>query len=442
VPARPRAQLGLPRLAAVALLCLVVSGLAAARAAATPLQPSPDPLPGSDFQGADGDQEDAATNIDWQALQAAGVVQHNPDPNAEDSKFTGGSKENEPGQWGLTSEAGGVTPSKSNIRDAWSAVRQPGANTFLYLGFTRQEEGGAAFLAFELNTDDRLWDNGRARIPCRRTGDVLVSYEPQGNTVNVVLQRWVTTATDPDTGCATTGRLDEFNALDPNVDAQGAINAAEIASRLPGAYTGTVPAERFGETALNLASLLEEAFGDDCLAFRSVWMHSRSSPSEGSNMQDYVAPQPLDVRTCSASGVKFFDRDADGVRDPEDPGIPRFLIFADYDNDGQLDSEEPRTFSDRRGRYVLHDIRPPDGMYRLRETLRRLSLTNPVALDWMCSFPTTTAPGGHFLCAWGPFDVGLNPNVRRRNFGNWFPARLTVEKVVERPATRAPSTCS
>jgi hypothetical protein len=217
------------------------------------------------------------------------------------------------------------------------------------------------------------------------------------------------------------------------VDAQGAINATEITSRLPGAYRTTVPAERFGETALNLARLLEEAFGDDCLSFRSIWMHSRSSDAEQSNMQDYVAPQPLDIRTCSASGVKFFDRDADGVRDPEDPGIPRFLIFADYSPfNGELDPGEPRTFSDRRGRYVLHDIRPPDGMYRLRETLpSRLSLTNPVALDWTCSFPRTTAPGGRFPCAWGPFDVGLEPNVRGRNFGNWFPARLTVEKVVE-----------
>ena len=262
---------------------------------------------------------------------------------------------------------------------------------------------------------------------------MLISYQPQGNGVNVILQRWTTDSTDPATGCARTGRLDDFNGLEPNVDAQGAINATEITSRLPGAYSTTVPAERFGETALNLASPLEEAFGEDCLSFRSIWMHSRSSDAEQSNRQDYVAPQPLDIRTCSASGVKFFDRDADGVRDPEDAGIPRFLIFADYSPfNGELDPGEPRTFSDRRGRYVLHDIRPPDGMYRLRETLpSRLSLTNPVALDWTCSFPRTTAPGGRFPCAWGPFDVGLEPNVRGRNFGNWFPARLTVEKVVE-----------
>jgi hypothetical protein len=152
-----------------------------------------------------------------------------------------------------------------------------------------------------------------------------------------------------------------------------------------------------------------------------------------------VAPQPLDVRTCSASGVKFFDRNADGVRDPDDPGIPRFLIFADYDDDGRLDPIEPRTPSDNDGQWVLYDIRPPDGEYHLRETtLLRRSRTLPVATDWVCSYPNDGTPGGtgsaaegRFPCAWGPLDVNEVPNARGHDFGNWFPARLTVEKVIE-----------
>jgi hypothetical protein len=430
---------------AVAFLGLASALLVSVPASATPLPPTTQPLPGSMFQGADGNQDDASPLIDWQALQAAGVVHHNPDPNAEDDAFAEGSKEDEPGKWDLTSESGGVTPGKANIRDAWSAVRQPDANTFLYLGFTRESRetlstrDAMTFLTFELNADARLWDNGRARVPCRRTGDVLVSYEVQGNDVDVVLQRWITTSSDPASGCAETGRLDPYTGFTPNEDAQGAINETSITSRLPGAYTGTVPAERFGETALNLANLLAEGFKDECLAFRSVWMHSRSSTSENSNMQDYVAPQPLDVRTCSASGVKFFDRNANGVRDPDDPGIPRFLIFADYDDDGVQDPGEPATLSDDEGQWVLFDIRPPDGTYRLRETLlQRRTRTAPVALDWMCSYPnnntgggTGSAPGGRFSCAWGPLDVNAVPNAKGKDFGNWFPARLTLEKEIE-----------
>lgn len=109
------------------------------------LPPTQNPLPGSSFQGADGNQDDAPPLLDWQALQGAGVVQHTPDPNAQDDAFAGGSTEDEPGNWDITTEPGGVNPAKANIRDAWSAVRQPHGNTFLYLGFTRQEAGARRF---------------------------------------------------------------------------------------------------------------------------------------------------------------------------------------------------------------------------------------------------------------------------------------------------------
>ena len=97
------------------------------------------PLSGSMFQGGDGNQDDATPFIDWQGMQAAGRVVHNPDPSAQDTMFVGGSKLLEPGQWDFTTEAGGVTPGKVNILDAWSAVDQPAGDTLLYLGFTRED---------------------------------------------------------------------------------------------------------------------------------------------------------------------------------------------------------------------------------------------------------------------------------------------------------------
>ena len=265
---------------------------------------------------------------------------------------------------------------------------------------------------------------------------MLVSYEAQGNRANVVLQRWVTEDAHERTGCATKGRLDTFTGPIPDVDAQGALNAERITNYLPGAYGDTIPSKHFGEAALNLAELLADAFNDRCLAFSSVWMHSRSSTSESSNMQDYVAPQGLDVSTCSASGTKFFDTNASGERDPGEPGIPRFRIWADYDNDGVRDPGEPSAVSDSQGEYVIHNIRPPDGTYWLREKLltRRSSLS-AVSTDWVCSYPNATtdggtgsAPGEGFRCGWGPIDVRDNPNVQGKDFGNWFPAQLTVRK--------------
>ena len=60
-----------------------------------------------------------------------------------------------------------------------------------------------------------------------------------------------------------------------------------------------------------------------------------------SQLQDYIAPVPLIARSCSASGTKFHDLDADGVRDAGEPGLPGFRIWADYDHDGVRDAGEP-----------------------------------------------------------------------------------------------------
>jgi hypothetical protein len=396
----------------------------------------PTPLTGSTFQGGDGNQDDAPPLVDWQGLEAAGRVGHNPDPNAQDSALVGGSKLLAPGDWDFTAEAGGVEPAKANVRDAWAAVDQPGADTFLYLAFVREDASGTAAISFELNRDARLWNNGHAKIPCRTTGDLLVTTEPHGNGVVIQLFRWTTVIADSATGCARTGTVKVVAAI-PAGSAQGAVNATAITSRLPGTFPpgSQVPAGRFSEVALNLSSLMEEKFGDECLAFASIWMHSRSSISETSNVQDYVAPRPISVRTCSASGTKFFDLDADGARDPGEPGLPRFLIWADYDNDGVRDTSEPFSVTDVDGEYVIDDIQPPSGTYRLRETLATPGRRRSQPTAWRCSFPNAGTQGGFaagvgglFGCGWGPITAASTPNATGRDFGDWVPATLTVEK--------------
>jgi uncharacterized repeat protein (TIGR01451 family) len=415
---------------------LAVSVVSAGQAAAA-LPAGPTPLAGSSFQGADGNQDDASPYVDWQGFQAAGRVVHSPDPNDADSAFAGGTKEDEPGAWHFTTESGGVNPGKANILDAWSAVDQP-RSVFLYLGFTRQEGNGDSFVAFELNQDARLWENAEgATIACRRTGDVLVVVNAggKGTDIDVVLEQWTTTATDAATGCATKGFLTEVSSVATGA-AQGAVNASAITSRLPGFFApGTTigDARLFGEAALNLTALANKAFGRACFSFSSIWMHSRSSQSESSQMQDYLAPRPLAARTCAASGTKFADLNANGVRDPGEPGVPRFVIWADYDNDGVRDSNEPYGVSDKQGHYLIRNIRPPRGTYRLRETL---ATSRPgTATSVVCSYPNggtpggfANGPGGLFGCGWGPISVINTPYVTDRDFGNWLPARLTVKK--------------
>ena len=114
-------------------------------ALATPLNPSDTPLPppGGGFQGADGNQDDdaAAGWVDWQAKLGGGRVRHNPDPNAQDSAFVGGSKEGLPDQWAFTTEKHGVSPPKANILDAWQSIEQRGPDKFVYLAFARGGPG-------------------------------------------------------------------------------------------------------------------------------------------------------------------------------------------------------------------------------------------------------------------------------------------------------------
>jgi hypothetical protein len=413
----------------IALAVLAAALIAAPPAAALPTGPTP--LPGSTFQGGDGNQDDpGAPNIDWQGLQTADRVTHSPDPNADDSAFVGGSKEEEPGDWDFTTERGGVSPAKVNVLDAWTSVDQPAGDTFLYLAFAREKANGDAYVAFELNRDGQLWDNGRTKIPCRRTGDLLVVLATHGNSVDMTLQRWTTTVADPGTSCAIRGTLSDVATI-PAGSAQGDANGGAIANHLPSDFFGaTIPdAGQFAEASLNLTALLQADFQDRCFAFTSVWMHSRSSESARSNMQDYIAPRPLDVRSCSAAGTKFYDANANGAFDSGEHGLSRFVVWADYDNDGVRDPGEPFAVTDASGRYVIDDIQ--GGSYRLREQLLQPSRRT----SWLCTYPNASTPGGFangpgglFACGWGPISTATEPYARDRDFGNWLPARLTVEK--------------
>jgi hypothetical protein len=349
----------------VAVLVCAMAGILAPPANAAPLPGSSTPLPGSTFQGGDGAQDNESPWIDWQGLNGAGRVVHSPD---DETAFAGGSEENVPGEWRLTSEGGGVNPAKDNILDAFTSVDQPAADTFAYLGFTREKGNGDTYVAFELNRDSRLWNNGHDEIPCRQTGDVAIAMVAHGNGIDFVLQRWLTELPDAFSGCATHGEFEEVASV-PAGSAQGDVNQVAITSRLPGTFA---PGERiddrlFGEAALNLSALFQAGFGDRCFTFSSIWMHSRSSESDNSNLQDFLAPTPITLRSCTASGVKFFDINANGQRDPGEPGIPRFLIWADYNNDGIRQSIEPFSVTDVHGRYVISDIKPATGQYTLRE---------------------------------------------------------------------------
>jgi hypothetical protein len=63
-------------------------------------------------------------------------------------------------------------------------------------------------------------------------------------------------------------------------------------------------------------------------------------------------------RFGSIAGTKFEDRNANGIKDPGEPGLSGFTVFIDANNNGTLDSGEQSTVTDNSGNYVLNNLGP------------------------------------------------------------------------------------
>ena len=197
-----------------------------------------------------------------------------------------------------------------------------------------------------------------------------------------------------------------------------------IENFLPGGPEPTIGEELFGEAALNLTAIFEGAGLNPCFSFGQISLHGRSSESDSASMQDLVGPVPLLVRNCTAAGIKYHDLNANGNQDAGEPGLTGFRIWADYDNDGVIDADEPFDDTNAAGEYLIEDINPPDGDYSLRE-----KLTSGAGTDgWICSEPTTTIANGPFPCAYVDIDAGEESNVTGKDFGNYKKPTIIVEK--------------
>ncbi|TMK98849.1 MAG: hypothetical protein E6G34_04880, partial [Actinobacteria bacterium] len=424
----PRPQSGAHRSRLV--LCLVIGLLACVFAAANAsgasalTTASNCALPGSTFQGGDGDQttpsitEEAfcnehflPTTRDWQSLTN---VINSPDPQAQDSMFEGGDKESAPGGWGLISAAGGVSPGKANILSGWSQADPQAAATFLYLAYEREATTGDTFLTFELNQVKGLWKNeNESMIPCRTTGDVLIAYNvPGGKSVNVVVYRWVTdtstlTTIAPDPTphpCAKTGHFEPSEGTPVAAPyEQGAMSTAEGSNFLTDTANPPTPKTfaggSFGEASLNLTAIFEQANLGSCFAFGQMWMSSRSSESIDSALQDYVGPVGIQADSCAISGRKFDDANGSGVDDPSKPGLGGWTIQL-LDSTGTKVLQTTTTAAD--GTYAFTNV--PPGSYVLREVAQS---------GWTCDYPGTGSSCQHSVTL-----STSNVNSMGNDFGN------------------------
>ena len=282
------------REAALGVIAAFVLGLGAGPALGGTLTTTSAPLSGSVFQGGDGDRLNAPLHnpplIDWQGLQADGRVVRTADPNSADGVFGGfegacaGRLELDDAEQRRKSERGefhrhlpGGGPRAASRRRC-VCVSGVGAG------------GGAAAHGLWSWSSIRTRGCGAirqgTRVPCRKTGDILISFLEHGQSVSVQADRWVTNAgaTDPATGCATSGTLDPASGLASNTEVQGSWNGSDIDNFLPVSLlaatgftvTDTIAATDFGEAAINLTKWLSD-LGNPCGVVASTWAHSRAS---------------------------------------------------------------------------------------------------------------------------------------------------------------------
>lgn len=89
-------------------------------------------------------------------------------------------------------------------------------------------------------------------------------------------------------------------------------------------------------------------------------------------------------------GCKYLDVDNDGFRDGTEPPMENVRIFIDSNNNGQLDTGEPTTLTDRNGEYRFTNLAA--GLYRIREERANGPRTEPLERDFPQSTPPNSVP--------------------------------------------------
>jgi hypothetical protein len=295
---RGGAAIGLAALASTALL----AGPALAHADVS--------LPGSNFE--------IDTNANLKVDHPGALDWANVDE-ARQSDLTSGSGDDSFGQGSKEDTAvptvvsGSIPPNKSDLLTFGTYLEETAGDDFLHMFWHRvQEPTGTTNMDFEFNKSETLSGNGVT--PVRTAGDLLIQYDlTQGGTnPQLFLSEWVTTGA---------GSLCEASNSTPcwgeRVDltasglATGSINTSPIpAAESDGlSTTNPVSARTFGEASVNFSAIV----GDDCVAFGSAYLKSRSSDSFTAALKDFIRPLDTGINNCGALVIEKTKKHAASV---------------------------------------------------------------------------------------------------------------------------------
>ncbi len=241
-------------------------------------------LSGSSFEGNDGNLVvNTAGNHDWVNAPNLSVGVDKP-TGTQDNSFGQGTKEND---LNVSVVSGSIPNSKADLARFAVAGEVINGDTYMYLGWSRENQSGTVNFDFELNkkAQPNLTTPGPKTLN-RSVNDALINYAFQGgsNTPTLTRYHW-------------NGSIWVSDGVISSTCSEGATNGAPVSENLGGNPAVNRPAQQFGEAAINLACAGIVQSGS-CETFGSGYVKSRSSTSFTSEIKDFIAPIPLSFSNC------------------------------------------------------------------------------------------------------------------------------------------------
>ncbi|MRX44231.1 prealbumin-like fold domain-containing protein [Agromyces kandeliae] len=313
-------------------------------------------LDGSNFE-IDSDANLKVDNGGWDDWASVSyVIKADAESGTGDDSFGQGSKEDTAVPSPVT---GSIPPNKSDLKNFGLYLEETAGDDFLHLFWHRvQDPTGTTNMDFEFNQSEV--DSGNGVTPQRTAGDLLIQYDLANGGTNpeLFLSTWVASGNKSLCEAAnSTPCWGVRESLTAAGDATGSINTSPIpAAEADG--LGDISARTFGEATVNFSAIV----GDDCVAFGSAYLKSRSSDSFTAAMKDYIAPVPTGINNCGALVIeKTTKHAADGPGDHPQAGVDFTVTGGSLPAGGQV------VTTDDNGRACIAAI--DSGDYEVTETV-------------------------------------------------------------------------